>query len=65
MHTSTENDDNGSYLLSVMSWFLGKLESIQVKTTVEELKTIAWRPSGGTRGVADSREAESDVLLVS
>lgn len=34
-----------------LTWFLESVESIQYKTTVEEERTMALRPTGGIKGV--------------
>ena len=43
--------------------YLGSVESIQVRTTVDEDKTIAWSPTGGINGaVAVSSEKFSSLV---
>ena len=45
-----------------MSWFRGKVESIHVRTTVDEDRTMAWRPTGGIKGVAGSKSYDSSLV---
>ena len=42
--------------------YLGKLESIQVRTTVDEERTMALRPTGGTNGVEASGVSSSSLV---
>ena len=47
------------------SWiYLGKLESIQVRTTVDDERTIALSPTGGTSGVAGSGASSSSLVRI-
>jgi hypothetical protein len=45
-------------------FYLGRLESIQVRTTVEDESTMALRPTGGTRGVAGSGASSSSRVRI-
>ena len=42
--------------------YLGKLESIQVRTTVDEERTMALSPTGGTNGVEASGVSSSSLV---
>jgi hypothetical protein len=43
---------------------LGKLESIQVRTTVDDDKTMALSPTGGTSGVDGSEASSSSRVRI-
>ena len=44
--------------------YRGNVESIQVKTTVDDDKTIAFNPTGGISGAAANSESEKASSLV-
>ena len=47
----------------IYEWYLGKVESIHVRTTVEDDNTMAWRPTGGIKGVDGSRSYDSFLVF--
>ena len=44
--------------------YLGNVESIHVSTTVEELSTIAFSPTGGIKGTADDSSEKSSSFVL-
>jgi hypothetical protein len=48
--------------VGVTDKYLGRLESTQVSTTVDEDRTMALRPTGGTRGAAGSGASSSSLV---